>query len=220
MNAPIVDDPNAIALIGGAELASQHLNILQTLTETFVAADSGADHLLAARITPRAVIGDFDSLSVQSRLEFAPYLIHVAEQDTTDLEKTLSRLKAPVLIGAGFLGGRLDHSFAALNALARYATSPLILLSESECCFRAPETPWEITLPVGTGFAVLPMSDVVASTQGLVWDMDEMALSPVGRVSSSNVTAAPVVEVQVQGAAIVTLPLDQLSAAIDVVRAG
>lgn len=218
MNAPIVDDPNAIALIGGAELAPKHLNILQTLTETFVAADGGADHLLAARITPRAVIGDFDSLSVQSRLEFSPYLIHVTEQDTTDLEKTLNRLNAPVLIGAGFLGGRLDHSFAAMNALVRYAASPLILISEEECCFRAPETPWQIALPVGTAFALLPMSDVIASTKGLVWDMDDMALSPVGRVSSSNATAASVVAVTVQGAAIVTLPLNQLAAAIDVVR--
>ena len=220
MNALIVDDPRAIALIGGAQLASQHLNILQTLTETFVAADGGADHLLAAHITPRAVIGDFDSLSVQSRSEFSPYLIHIAEQDTTDLEKALSRLKAPVLVGAGFLGGRLDHSFAALNALARYAESPLILMSETECCFRAPETLWQIAMPVGTGFAVLPMSDVVASTKGLVWDMNEMALSPVGRVSSSNATATRVVEVSIQGAALITLPLDQLPAAIDVVRVG
>ena len=82
MKVLIVDDPKAIAIVGGAQLAPEHLNILQTLTETFVAADSGADHLLAARITPKAVIGDFDSLSVQSRLEFGPYLTHITEQDT------------------------------------------------------------------------------------------------------------------------------------------
>lgn len=220
MKEPIVEDPKAIAIIGGAQLAPQHLNILQTLTETFVAADSGADHLLAAGITPKAVIGDFDSLSGSSRLTFEPYLIHITEQDTTDLEKTLTCIKAPVIIGAGFLGGRLDHSFATFNAMVRFRQTPLILLSDSECCFRAPVGAWTIDLPSGTPFALLPMGEAVVSSTGLVWDMDRMTLSPTGRVSSSNKTAAPHVRVDVGGSVIVTLPLDQLGAAIDVVRVG
>ncbi len=218
MTELIVDVTDPIALIGGAQLSPQHLNILQTLTQTFVAADSGADHLLSAGISPAAVIGDFDSLSDDARSAFSPQLYHVTEQDTIDLEKTLNRISAPVIIGAGFLGGRLDHSFAALNALARSAGMPLILLSDTECCFRAPNTSWQIDLPQGTPFAILPLHDVVASTAGLVWDMDEMALSPIGRVSSSNMTEQDRVTVTITGAAIVTMPLDQLAAAIDVVR--
>jgi thiamine pyrophosphokinase len=218
MTQMIVDATYPIAVVGGAQLGPQHLNILQTLTQIFVAADSGADHLRVAGIIPKAVIGDFDSLSSQSRKAFAPQLVHITEQDTTDLEKTLARVSAPVLVGAGFLGGRLDHSFASLNALARYADVPLILLSDDECCFRGPNNPWVITLPIGTDFAILPMSDVVATTDGLTWDMDQMALSPVGRVSSSNTTAVTTVRIHLDGAAIVTLPLAHLAAAIDVVR--
>jgi len=89
--------------------------------------------LLAAGLTPQAVIGDFDSLSMQSREAFSPYLIHIAEQDSTDLEKVLQRIAAPVIIGAGFLGGRVDHSFAAFNVMARLAQVPLILMSKDEC---------------------------------------------------------------------------------------
>jgi thiamine pyrophosphokinase len=220
MTELIVDVTEPIALIGGAQIGPQHLNILQTLTQTFVAADSGADHLRIAGITPRAVIGDFDSLSDQSRTDFAPQLYHITEQDTTDLEKALGCISAPVIIGAGFLGGRLDHSFASFNVLARLATVPLILVSGTECCFRGPDAAWQIALPVGTPFAILPMEDVVVSSTGLAWDMDDMALSPVGRVSSSNMTAADVVSVRCTGAAIVTLPLSGLAAAIDVVRVG
>ena len=218
MTELIVDVQEPIALIGGADLGLQHLNILQTLTQTFVAADSGADHLLAANITPRAVIGDFDSLSDQSRRQFAPHLHHIAEQDTTDLEKALARISAPVIVGAGFLGGRLDHSFASLNALARLPDSRLILLSNQECCFLAPNGTWSIDLPVGTPFAVLPMVDTIVTTRGLEWDMDGMRLSPVGRVSSSNKTELNHVSLQIKGVAIVTLPLSQLAAALNVVR--
>ncbi|MEO9863673.1 MAG: thiamine diphosphokinase [Yoonia sp.] len=219
MTELIVDAAEPIALIGGADLGPEHLNILQTLTQTFVAADSGADHLRRAGIIPKAVIGDFDSLSAAARTEFAPQLHHLLEQDTTDLEKALSCVSAPVLIGAGFLGGRLDHSFASFNALARSSRKRLILLSDTECCFLSPSTQWDIELPEGTPFAILPMTDVRATTNGLVWDMDDMALSPVGRVSSSNKTKAPIVTVRVTGAAIVTLPIGMLQAATAVVRA-
>ena len=219
MTELIVDAPDLVALIGGAQLGPQHLNILQTLTQTFVAADSGADHLRAAGIVPEAVIGDFDSLSDESRREFLPQSYHVPTQDTTDLEKVLSRVCAPIMVGAGFLGGRIDHSFASFNALARFTHVPLVLLSDTECCFRAPDDRWQIDLPVDTPFSVLPMGPCVASSKGLVWDMDQLPLSPVGFVSSSNMTRLPQVSVQTNGPAIVTLPLAHLSAAIDVVRA-
>lgn len=220
MNTLIVDCPDILGLVGGAQIAGEHVNILKMHAKIFVAADSGADHLLGYGITPSAVIGDFDSVSPAARETYAPYLVHVAEQDSTDLEKALHRITAPVILGAGFLGGRLDHSFASLSVLARYRDVPLILLSAENCCFRAPEGPWDIALPVGTDFAVLPMSETVVRSEGLQWDMDQIRLSPVGMVSSSNKTAASVVRLEIQGDALITLPLDHLPAAIGVVRAG
>jgi len=215
----IVSKSDPIALVGGAELAPEHLNILQTLTDLFIAADSGADHLLDSGVLPQLVVGDFDSISPQARRKFAPQLVHVAEQDSTDLEKALSRAQAPVIIGAGFLGGRIDHSFAAFSVLAKNPDIPLILLSNTECCFRCPDAGAALRVPVGTGFAVLPMADITATTTGLRWDMDGLPLSPSGFVSSSNATAAPDVTIAVTGSAILTLPLAQLNAAIGVVRA-
>ncbi|MFT4915989.1 MAG: thiamine pyrophosphokinase [Yoonia sp.] len=82
----------------------------------------------------------------------------------------------------------------------------------------APNETWSIDLPVGTPFAVLPMVDTIVTTRGLEWDMDEMRLSPVGRVSSSNRTELNHVSLQIKGVAIVTLPLSQLAAALNVVR--
>lgn len=214
----IVETSGPVALVGGAPLGADHLKILQRLTQIFVAADSGADHLHAAGITPRAVIGDLDSLSGQSRTAFLPYLHPIAEQETNDLEKAVRAIAAPVVVGAGFLGGRLDHGFAAFNLLARAADVPLILMGQDDCCFRAPSGLWQIDLPVGTAFAILPMTQTVVTSDGLVWDMTAMHLSPVGRVSASNRTAKGRVRIDCAGAAIVTLPLTQLPAAIDLVR--
>jgi len=186
VNQVIVNETAPIALIGGAQLAPEHLNILQTLTDTFVAADSGADHLLENGIIPRRVVGDLDSISAKAR-------------DTTDLEKALNQCRAPVIIGAGFLGGRIDHSFASFSALAKNAAVPLILLSNEECCFRCPDAGAQLDLP---------------------GEMDALPLQPAGFVSSSNETKAREVMISVTGPAIITVPLAHLSAAIDVVRAG
>jgi thiamine pyrophosphokinase len=46
---------------------------------------------------------------------------HLPEQDTTDFEKCLYSVAAPLLLGVGFLGGRADHHLAAMNVLVRYA---------------------------------------------------------------------------------------------------
>lgn len=220
MSDLIVDATKPVALVGGAEVAPKTIKILQTLTDIFVAADGGAEHLRAYQTSPEAIIGDLDSISPATRQAFAPQLVRIAEEDTTDLEKVVSRVAAPVLVGAGFLGGRLDHSFAALNVLARFADKPLILLSEQDCCFRCPDAGLQIRLPVGTPFAVLPMDDLHATSRGLQWEMDNLALHPSGFVSSSNRTVAADVKVTVTGPALVTLPVAQLAAVIAAVRVG
>ncbi len=220
MIAPIVSSDGPVALVGGAHVAPEILNILQTLTNVFVAADGGANILHAAGLHPSKVIGDFDSLSDAARQDFAPQLVHIAEQDTTDLEKVVQRVCAPVLIGAGFLGGRLDHTLAALNVMVRRSEAPLILVDEVDCCLRCPDGGARFQLPEGTPLSVLPMGDAIATSRGLQWDMDELQLRPAGVVSSSNKTALPDVTIQVAGPAIITLPSHHLADAIAAVRAG
>ena len=219
MNDRIVDVTVPIALVGGSDLAPGLLNILQSITDFYVAVDGGADHLRAAGLRPEAIFGDLDSISDDSRSEFEPQLVHITEEDTTDLEKAVARISAPVIVGAGFLGGRLDHSFAALSVLARFSDVPLILISPSDCCFRCPDDGVTLTLPVGTLIAVLPMDDIRCTSTGLRWDMDNKALHPAGFVSSSNQTAASSVRITVTGPAIITLPVAQLEVAISAVRA-
>ena len=43
---------------------------------------------------------------------------HLVDQDTTDFDKALRHIKAPVVIGAGFSGARTDHALAAFTGEA------------------------------------------------------------------------------------------------------
>ncbi|SEW22344.1 thiamine diphosphokinase [Cognatiyoonia koreensis] len=218
MHSPIVSSSSPITVLGGAELGTTELNISLNHAPSVVAADGGADHALAHGCDVAAVIGDLDSISKEARSAFADVIHLVTESDTTDFEKTLSRISAPLILGCGFLGGRLDHQMAVVNVLARYAHQPVILLSTTDVVFLSPAR-MRLAVPVGTRIGLLPLATVKAQTTGLRWNLDGVDLHPTRWVSSSNEAADDTVSVVADGPLLITLPLAQLDAAIAAVRA-
>jgi len=216
---PIVSSSSPMTLLGGADLGTHELNISLSRAPTIVAADGGADHAFANGHDVAAVIGDFDSIGALARKAFADRVHAIAEPDTTDFEKLVTRVAAPVFLGCGFLGGRLDHTMAVLNVIVRYPDQRVILLSEDDVVFVAPKA-LRLTLPAATRIGLLPMGRVRASSKGLRWDVDGLDLHPTKWVSSSNEVATPEVTVQSDGPLLITLPLAQLDAAIAAVHAG
>ena len=111
-----------VTLVGGGSVAPADLAAALAIAPEAVAADGGGDHALPDGHAFRVVIGDMDSLSGAERLRAAGVPIHeVEEQDSTDLEKCLYSVEAPLFVGLGFLGGRIDHHLAAMNALVKNA---------------------------------------------------------------------------------------------------
>lgn len=218
MIKPIVHENAPLTLIGGADVSPTVLNICLNHAPGIIAADGGADVALATGRRPLAVIGDLDSISPDTLTTFKAVTHLITEEDTTDFEKVLARCRAPLILAAGFLGGRLDHSFSVLNTLVRFATAPVILVGEDDIVTLLPESA-DIALPLGTRVALLPMDRALVTTTGLRWNLDAQVLHPAGLVSSSNAAAAPQVTIKAQGPVLLTLPVSALDALIDVVRA-
>src|SRR6056297_3010753 len=82
-------------------------------------------------------------------------MIRSAEQQTTDFEKCLYSLRAPLILATGFLGARTDHALAAMSALMAYAEARVILVSEDEIVFHCPPA-LSIDLPAGTPVSFFP----------------------------------------------------------------
>ena len=108
-------------VIIAAHMESKILEVIKLREDDFViCADGGYSAACAEGITPNLVIGDFDSLSGRVAegiaVERTP-----PEKDDTD---TLLCLKRGIELGCeefiilGGMGGRLDHTFANLQALA------------------------------------------------------------------------------------------------------
>ncbi len=186
MKEIIVDESGPVTLVGGGHMEDGDLNEALSLAPTLVAADGGAAAALAQGHMPQAVIGDFDSLPDAARSALPPEAMHhVAEQNSTDFDKALRLIKAPVVLGAGFLGARIDHQLAAFHTLIQPGRSPCILIGANELVFHLT---YRIALPMQAGDVVslFPMRRVTGRSGGLVWPIDGLEMCPTSRIGTSN----------------------------------
>lgn len=194
-----------VTLVGGGPVTAADLDLALALAPALVAADGGADQAVALGHVPDAVIGDFDSISDAARAAIPDErLHHVAEQDSTDFEKCLTRIAAPFVVAVGFSGGRLDHTLAAMNALVRHVTPPVLLLSDQDVALRCP-VHLALTLPIGTRLSLFPMGTVSGRSLGLEWPINAISLAPDGHIGTSNRVTGPVV-LDIDGPMLLILP--------------
>jgi len=182
----IVHESEPVTLIGGAEVTDERIGRAMALAPHLVAADGGADAALAHGVVPGAVIGDFDSLSDAARRRLPASALHpIIEQDSTDFDKCLRSIRAPLVIGIGFSGNRLDHQLAAYNTLVRHADRRCLLLGAEELVFLAPPSV-ALGLAAGTTVSLFPMGAVEGVSDGLKWPVGGLNFAPDGRVGTSN----------------------------------
>lgn len=206
----IIRTHNIVTLVGaGAATAAEIKRSLQIAPE-LVAADGGAAHCLNADLTPEAVIGDMDSLpSAQSDSLAEGSVYSIAEQDSTDFDKALRNIQAPLVIGVGFAGARIDHQLACYNALVRHPDRRCILLSDTDIAFLAPPT-FALDLPEGTRVSLFPMGLVAGASDGLQWPIQGLTFTPDGRIGTSNEATGPIELTMTAPKMLVILPKSQL----------
>ncbi len=192
MNTKIVHAQSPVLLVGGGECAQAALTNAMRRSQTIIAADGGASEVLARGYMPDSVIGDMDSLDADLQAKLAPgVLTHIAEQDSTDFDKCLRHIEAPLIEAHGFLGARVDHQLAAFTVLVRRADQRCVLVGAHDVVLVAPPT-LVLDLPVGMRFSLFPMAGVTGRSTGLRWPIDEIEFSPDGRIGTSNEVSGPV----------------------------
>lgn len=199
----------AVTLVGGGEVGADDIELARRHAPQLLAADSGAAAVLAAGLLPEAVIGDLDSLPVELRAKLPADLIYrVTEQDSSDFDKSLRMIQAPLVLAVGFTGGRLDHGLAAFGTICRFDSPFSVMLGAQDIAFRAPRRLF-LDLPTGLRMSLFPMGDAQGCSTGLHWPLDGVKFSPVGRNGLSNRTTGPV-SLTIDGPMIVILPRSSL----------
>lgn len=213
--AAIVQSQEIVTLLGASKVLPALLRESMVLAPRLVAADGGAVQAIAQGLTPDAVIGDLDSLPDETRARIPADRLHrMAEQESTDFDKAIRNIDAPLILAVGFTGQRLDHELAVYNALVRNLDRRVIVVGEHDICFHL-STEIQLRLPVGCRVSLFPMADVRCASTGLRWATDHIRFSPSGRVGTSNSAAQSVVILRPGGPGmLVILPRTQIGQAI------
>lgn len=192
MSKEIVRTSETVTLVGGGAAEETDLKDALSIAPVLVAADGGATLAHRAGIVPQAVIGDFDSLPAELEAELPKdRLYKISEQNSTDFDKALRNIAAPLVLAVGFTGARLDHQLAAFHTLARHPERPCLLLGPQEVVCIAPPN---ISLDLATGdrVSLFPMGAVTGRSVGLKWPIDGLNFSPDTYVGTSNMAEGPI----------------------------
>lgn len=215
MKPPIVQSRGPVTLVGGGPVAARDLALALARAPLAVAADSGAARLLRHGRMPDAVIGDMDSIPAEARAHIPADRLHrLPDQATTDFDKALRSIAAPVVLALGFAGARMDHGLAVLNALVRHAGRPCIVLGPKDIAFAAPPR-LELAMAPGDVLSLFPLAPVRGTSEGLEWPIAGLSFAPDGFIGTSNRVSARRVRLDFEGPGmIVLLPRRRLDAAI------
>jgi thiamine pyrophosphokinase len=209
MNSTFVDSLCGVTLAGGGPFSGFALARARARAEYIVAADGGADRLIALGAEPQAVIGDLDSISAGARARLGARVLHVPDQDSTDFDKAMQQITAPFILALGFVGGRADHGLAVFSGLVRAAHQTCILIGPKDLVFLAP-LEMRLNLRRGTRLSLFPMGGVRGQSQGLHWPIDGIDFAPDGVIGTSNRVSGPVSLQFEARKMLVILPISQL----------
>lgn len=198
-------------LLGGGIVDPAQLQEVLKRAPHLIAADGGGNTALSLGHVPRAVIGDMDSLTAESR-EALPegHLFPIPEQDSTDFEKCLSRVEAPLFLGLGFTGARIDHELAVYHVLMKYPDRRCLIVGSEDVVVHIPDS-LEMTLPMGTRVSLFPFGDVTGWSEGLRWPIEGLSFGPDKKVGTSNEMSGEILRLSFDGPGmLVILPVAHL----------
>ncbi|MGI1662735.1 thiamine diphosphokinase [Palleronia sp. KMU-117] len=188
----IVETQHFVTILGPSDPRSEDVDEALRLAPVLVAADGAASHALAMGRLPDAVIGDLDSIPPDLARDLPADRLHrIDEQDTTDFEKCLVRIRAPLCLAVGFTGRRLDHELAVYSALVRHSARPCLVLGTEDVAFAAPAR-LALDLEPGTRVSLFPLSPLRGWSEGLRWPIGAVPFDPAGRIGTSNEATGPV----------------------------
>lgn len=188
----IVNHTSPLTLIGGGAVTDRDMDRATKVGPKLIAADGGAIAAVAHGLIPTAVIGDFDSIDETTKAALQEETLHhLSDQDSTDFDKCLRNIDAPLILGIGFAGARLDHHLANLNTLVRFPEKRCILLGEKDVAFLAPPS-LSLELAEGTPVSLFPLGAVEGISEGLKWPIAGLNFSPDGQIGTSNEATGPI----------------------------
>jgi thiamine pyrophosphokinase len=183
MQALSFDNYHEIALVANGTLDS--LSATKQLLESYdcvVAVDGGLNLCHQMSVTPKLMVGDWDSIDQQLLQQYAhiPLLTYPTDKDETDLElalKAVDNTSTKCFVIFAGLGGRTDHLLANVNLLTRYPGR--VFLENSSEKMWVIDRSWEMLCRAGQTLSLIPLNGPVEGivSKGLKWELRSQTLN-------------------------------------------
>lgn len=179
-----------------------------------VAADRGADHLIASGVFPHVVLGDLDSSSLDWDLGRTPDIHKFEDQDYSDCDKLMDYFEQQGYTDAtiiGFEGDRIDHVLASLGSFLRSGVKVRIAIRHGLAHVLKGPGGMDFHSFPGQTVSILPIvpSRGVTSDR-LTWPLCDERLSLGARLSLSNLSESERFSVYVEeGALLIVQEFDE-----------
>ena len=173
-------------IIGQGDLNQDALAALAS-DYPMIALDGAAQTLIDTGHSPKAVIGDMDSLAPHITDRIGDCLVKIDEQDSNDFEKALYHFKPQKVIGFGLFGKRFDQTIANLHVMAKYHPQSCVIAVTDNEIISVHKGAVRLAAEKGGLIAILPLAPMrFAASQNLAYGLDGLDCGIGQMVSSSN----------------------------------
>ncbi|MFZ4620811.1 MAG: thiamine diphosphokinase [Bacteroidota bacterium] len=194
---------HALIICNGEMPSTKLLSPLLKKKPLIVCADGGANKVRPFGIIPDYIIGDLDSITQKTRLYFSSVpIIHISDQNSTDLEKVIeflltSKIPSATIIGA--TGERPDHTLSNFSILLKYHKKIAMQFFDERCTVEIIQKKIRFKAEIGQQISLVPMGKCSGiTTKGLKYPLKNESLELGVREGSSNEASASSVDVSVR----------------------
>ncbi len=151
------------------------------LADKIVCCDGAADKLVASGIEPSWIVGDLDSLNVDTRERYRKRLVRVMDRHTNDLAKAFrfcvrKGWRDIVILGA--TGLREDHTLSNLSLLVDFAREASVFMLTDTGCFTPVLTSTQFPAHAGQQVSIFSFDQQVSVyAEGLKYPLDGVFFS-------------------------------------------
>lgn len=208
---PIIPGKQEVLIIAnGAKPSHKRLQALAK-DKLILVLDGAYDYAAQSGLKLNYLLGDFDSIKA-SELATAKSqdidIIHAPNQNLTDLDKAIEFLDQQKFQSIHICAAtdlRIDHTLHNIRLLSRYhhPKRPLTLYTETEAVFLLKDEHRVYQGKKDNGFAILGAPQCIVTTHGLRYDLNKITLAFAEASSVSNTMDDDVVDLTVEGSALV-----------------
>lgn len=210
-----------LIIANGKKVSLKRLLSLAKKANKIIALDGAAqalNHFYQRQVLPNVILGDFDSADpsalkfFSTEAQIIAEIIRVESQDSTDLQKGIHYCdqhgaKSISIVNA--LGTtRLDHTLANMSTLKKYyrPDRPIVIYTERETLRFLRDSSLQLRGKIGAAAGFFGFPEARGTTSGLTWDLNHHRLELGNFQSSSNYLAQEVIDIEIEGDAILSFP--------------